>query len=76
MLCRRLPGNTAFLMIPLLGALSACGPVRDEGWNSYYYGADQVNRTSYDRYEQHNDDTYILPHGTWDDEQTPQGQKW
>lgn len=78
MLCCRLLGCAALLaFFPLGVMLSACGPTREEAWNSYYYGADQINR--YERYDHHagdNDDTYVLPNGAWGDDQSLQGQKW
>lgn len=73
-----LSGYAAFLaLLPLALTLFACGPTRDEDWNSYYYGASQVNR--YDHDDHHgmdNDDSYILPNGTWGDDQSLQGHNW
>ena len=59
-----------------LAAIAACGPTRDDGWNSYYYGTDRASSTLYNAYPSDNDDTYIAPSGSYEDNQTPQGQKW
>lgn len=57
--------SAALLALALL--VSACGPTKQEPWNSYYYGS----------YAQDNDATYQPPtQGSWQDNQTPQGMKW
>lgn len=66
--------NKALTLICLMAVMSACGPTREESWNSYYYGTSGGD--SYYDHGQDNDDTYEMPWGTWKDDQTPQGQKW
>lgn len=56
--------------------LSACGPAKEEGWSSYYYGTGRASSVYYDKYPADNDDAYRLPQGYWEDNQIPQGQKW
>lgn len=69
--------NTYMPLIFLVTALmfSACGPTREETWNSYYYGTSRQSDAYYEG-AQDNDDTYEMPWGTWKDDQMPQGQKW
>lgn len=64
------------ISILLLPLLAACGPTRHEAWNSYYYGTMRHSSSVYGRYPQDNDDTYVIPQGSWMDDQTPQGMKW
>lgn len=56
--------------------VAACGPTRTESWNSYYYGTERASSIGWKGYPQDNDDTYVVPSGSWQDNQTPQGQKW
>lgn len=62
------------ILVPLVSLflLSACGPVKEETWNSYYYGTHRASTV----FPQDNDDTYVIPSGSWQDNQTPQGMKW
>lgn len=71
------PLPTHIIITIVLGALcavTACGPTRNEGWNSYYYGTGRESSVNYNA--QDNDDTYKIPWGTYADDQMPQGQKW
>lgn len=67
-------------MIILCGAalLAACGPTREESWSSYYYGTQRRSAAGIEYgkdYPQDNDDSYVLPSGTWEDDQVPQHDK-
>lgn len=64
-------------LIVVLLTIAACGPKRDESWNSYYYGTERrsVSGVIYEDAAD-NDDSYRLPKGPWEDDQIPQGQKW
>ena len=66
--------------IMALSLTVACGPKQEESWNSYYYGTARKSAAgvAYDknRYPADNDDTYVLPPGTWNDDQTPQHPNW
>ncbi|MCH2546256.1 MAG: hypothetical protein MK052_01410 [Alphaproteobacteria bacterium] len=56
--------------------LAACLGPRDDSWNSYYYGTGRSSNSLYGNYPSDNDDNYVIPWGTYEDNQMPQGQKW
>lgn len=66
----------ALLALPL--AATACGPKKEESWNSYYYGTYRASSTTHNNmpYPVDNDASYVPLPGSWEDDQTPQGQKW
>lgn len=58
------------LVLALL-MLNACGPTREDSWNSYYYGTDRGSIAGIDYKGNDNDDAYTMPAGSWEDNQMP-----